>query len=155
MTINQQEKNFVLSQVAKLVGRRWDILEKLYNRNYTATELKKDMGKKTLSWVSSQLKELRKAKLVDFEKGTDKRSKRYSLTNRGKRICAIYFQESQPISKRVIDDETEVDIWLKQLGSYKSQEILEENMSPALLKIMYRRLGMIAKTNPTECLRMA
>ena len=137
------------------MGRRWDILEKLYNRNYTATDLNKDMGKESLSWVSSQLKGLREAKLVDYEKGADKRSKLYSLTNRGRRICSTYFQELQPISKRVIDDEKEVDIWIKQLESYKSQEIPEENMSPALLKIMYRRLGMIAKTNPTQCLRMS
>ncbi len=110
---NQQEKDVVLSQVARLVGRRWDILEKLYNRNYTATDLNKDMGKESLSWVSSQLKGLREAKLVDYEKGADKRSKLYSLTNRGRRICSTYFQELQPISKRVIDDEKEIDIWLR------------------------------------------
>ncbi len=136
------------------MGRRWDILAMLYKRSYTATELDKEMDKMSLSWVSSQLKELRKAGLVDFEKGADKRSKLWSLTESGSRICSTYFQELQPALKRVIEDENEVDIWLKQLKDSKSQDP-RESIPPALLKIMYKRLGMIAKTNPTQCLRMS
>lgn len=137
-----------------MVGSRWDVLERLYEDNYTATNLAKELGR-TLSWVSTQLNELRKAELVDFEKGADKRSKLYSLTNRSRRICTTYFQELPSAPKRVIEDEKEVDIWLKQLASWKPQEIREESMPPDLLKIMYRRLRRVAKSNPTQCLRMA
>lgn len=148
------EKETVLMQRVRLVGRRWDILERLYKHNYTVTELAKELGK-TLSWVSSQLKELKKAELVDIEKEADKRVKIYSLTDRGRKIYSTFVKALQPAPKGVVEDSVEVDILLEHLERWEEREKHGETMHPNIRETMHGRLVRIAEVNPSQCLRMA
>lgn len=143
-----------LSPIVRLLGKRWDILERLYEHSYSASELSKELDK-TLSWTSSQLNELRKAELVDFEKRADKRFKQYSLTHKGRRIYSAFVEALRPAPKGVVKDSVEVDILLDQLERWEAREKRGETMPPDFRETMHGRLVRIANVNPAQCLRMA
>ena len=151
---SNEERNPVLKQRARLVGSRWDILERLYKQSYTATNLAKELDK-TLSWVSSQLNELRKAELVDFEKVADKRVKVYSLTDGGRKIYSTFVKALQPAPKGVVEDSVEVDIMLKHLERWEEREKRGETMHPNIRETIHGRLVRIAEVNPSQGLTMA
>ena len=53
---------------AELIGRNWNILDKLYEKRRFVHELAEELDK-TDAAVSASLKDLREGRLVDFEKG--------------------------------------------------------------------------------------
>lgn len=57
-----------IGELVELVGRRWNILQKLRLRRYYVSELAKDLGK-TLPEVSKNLKNLEKNGLLQSVQG--------------------------------------------------------------------------------------
>lgn len=88
-------RKLVVSQVAELLGKRWQILEELYNGELSSKELANRL-KKPLPWISNQLKELRdeEAGLVSFKK-ENRRIKVYSLTEKGRSLCSAVMEASR------------------------------------------------------------
>jgi len=74
-----------MNETLVLIGRRWEILEKLSEREHYVTELAEELGKK-LPEASVQLRELLEEGLVELGQRDGDRRKFYSLSTRGERI---------------------------------------------------------------------
>jgi len=76
------------NKLIKIVGPRWSLLEKLYERDYYVTELATTLGKKT-SEVSKQLHELEEARLAGSTQEHGERRKTYTLTALGRKAVEL------------------------------------------------------------------
>jgi DNA-binding MarR family transcriptional regulator len=74
-----------MNHAVTLVGKRWEVLERLSERRHYVSELASELGRKVPE-ASVQLQELLDAGLVAFEQYEGDRRKYYHLSDRGSRI---------------------------------------------------------------------
>lgn len=74
-----------MNDTVNLVGKRWDIIEKLSERSYYVSELASELGRK-VPQASVYLQELLDGGIVAFEQRGGDRRKYYSLSDKGFRI---------------------------------------------------------------------
>lgn len=118
-----------LAETVELMGRRWNILEKLHQRKYYVTELAEELGK-TTPGVSTDLKDLIKRGLVEFEQREGDRRKYCSLTARGKEIFSAILMATQPREKpkpeeKELASTEEIDFYLNKIDAPSNEEILK------------------------------
>lgn len=88
---------------ADLVGKCWDILEKLYHRSYYVHELAEELGKSDAG-VSTYLSDLREEGLIDFDEG-ERRRRYYRLADRGRKIIEVIKGTEKPQEKPSLNEE--------------------------------------------------
>ncbi len=76
------------NKLIKIVGQRWSLIEKLYEKDYYVTELATALEKRPPE-VSKQLHELEEAKLAGFTQKNGERRKTYSLTALGREAVEL------------------------------------------------------------------
>lgn len=113
------------SERAKLIGRSWDILEKLYDREYYVHELAEALGRSDAG-VSPYLNALREKGLIDFEEGAGRR--RYYRLKVGCREIVEAIMGAQEPQMSSINEE-EFDRLLDRIHSPGTQGLALEGLS--------------------------
>ena len=113
------------SERAKLVGRSWDILEKLYDRKYYVHELAEALERSDAG-VSPYLNALREEGLIDFEEGAGRR--RYYRLKDGCREIVDAIRGAQEQAETPIDEE-EFERLLSHINSPRTQDLALEGLS--------------------------
>lgn len=92
-----------LAKTIELIGKRWEILDKLSERKYYVSELAKELGKSPPE-ISKNLKELRKGGLVGCEQGEGERLKYCYVSDYAKRIFTAIIQVTQSKPKEKFEE---------------------------------------------------
>jgi DNA-binding MarR family transcriptional regulator len=144
-----------MDDAIELVGKRWDIIEKLSERSYYVSELASELGRK-VPQASVYLQELLDEGLVTFEQRGGDRRKYYRLSGKGSRIyralveatstrdeepgfedwkveeiLGIVFDEGYPRSLRI----SYCEEFVKICQNYPSQIVENEGMRSLLERI--------------------
>ena len=103
------------SKIIELGGRRWDVISELSKTDLTPKEIGEKLGK-PLSRISTQIKELLVAGLIQCRTENDKRVKIYFLTERGRKFYSANVEalELNETKKQTIPHET-VELAIKIL----------------------------------------
>jgi len=129
-----------LAELIELMGRRWNILEKLSKRKYYASRLAKELGKSPPE-ISKNLKELEKNGLVRREQKEGERLKYCYITDYAKKILTSINQVAQ------LKPETKLEKW--QINELLN--ILEDqNLSDDLRLEYSESFRRICSEHPTE-----
>lgn len=84
-----------LGESLELIGKRWNIFEKLSQKKYYVTELAIELEKKPPE-ISNNLKQLEKSGLVEHEQKEGERRKYYYISDYTSRILSAVKQATQP-----------------------------------------------------------
>jgi len=117
-----------LAESLELIGKRWNILEKLSEKKYYVSELAEELGKKTPE-ISKNLKELEKNELVECEQKEGDRRKYYHISDYTKNILTAVTQASQSKSKEKLEE------W--QINEFLS--VLEDEDLSDTLRVKYSK----------------
>ena len=129
-----------LAERIELLGRRWEILEKLSERKYYVNELARDL-KKHPSEISKNLNELQRNGLVEHEQKEGGKLKYYHTSDYTKKIQVAIAQISEPKTEGKIE-EWQIDLLV---------DILEdENLSEDLRLSYAKSFHRISSEYPKE-----
>jgi len=137
----------------KLLGKRWDILEELYQSESSNSpkELAKKLGK-TLPWVSTQLNELREAGLVYFAKSKDQRLKHYHLTEQGRTIFKAIIDANPTNNKDEELEEWQINAFLDVIEDEKLSKDLRLSYSEDFLKLCQKSCSKLMRHEKVKAL---
>lgn len=113
------------SKRAKLIGRSWDILEKLYDRKYFVHELAEALDRSDAG-VSPYLSALKEEGLIDFEEGEGRR-RYYRLKGGCREIVEAIMGAQEPQMTSI--NEEEFDRLLDRIHSPGTQDLALEGLS--------------------------
>ncbi|TET19532.1 transcriptional regulator [Candidatus Bathyarchaeota archaeon] len=129
-----------LAKMVELIGKRWDILEKLSKKKYYASKLAEELGKSPPE-ISKNLKELEKNGLVRREQKEGERLKYCYLTDYAKKILTSINQVAQ------LKPETKLEKW--QINELLN--ILEDDNLSEDVRLEYSEsFRRICSEHPTE-----
>ena len=111
-------------QRAKLIGRSWKILDKLYDGTYYVQELAEELDKSAAA-VSPFLKELREDGLITFKEGEGRR-RYYKLLDECRRIVEV-IRGSKEFQKTLINEE-EFERLLSRIHNSQTQDLALEGL---------------------------
>ena len=137
----------------KLLGKRWDILEELYQSesSNSPNELAKKLGK-TLPWVSTQLNELREAGLVYFAKSKDQRLKHYHLTEQGRTIFKAIIDANPANNKNEEFEEWQISAFLDVIEDEKLSKDLRLSYAEEFLRLCQKSCSTLMKHEKVKAL---
>lgn len=129
-----------LGESLELIGKRWNIFEKLSQKKYYVTELAIELEKKTPE-ISNNLKQLEKSGLVEHVQKEGERRKYYYISDYANRILSAVKQATQP------KPEAKLEKW--QINEFLN--ILEDqNLSDDLRLEYSESFRRICSEHPTE-----
>ena len=134
------DDGYRMNHAVTLVGKRWDVMEKLSVRRHYVSELASELGRKVPE-ASMQLQELLDEGLVMFEQEEGDRRKYYRLSDQGSRIYRALVEATS-----MRDEEPGFEDWR---GEEILGIILDEGL-PRSLRISYcEELVKIYRDHPS------
>lgn len=123
------------SELFELLGRRWNLLKKLSEKEYFVSELADAMGM-SVPPISVQLKELLEKGFLECEQGEGKKLKRYRLSPFTKRLFAVVNETPEaPLEKPLQEWQT------RELLDILSDQELSEELRLSYSQVFFRLCG--------------
>lgn len=116
-----------IGECLELIGKRWNILMKLYERKRYVNELAGELHKSPPQ-ISKELKELKNNGLVEYEQKEGKRLKYYYLTDSAKKILAAVTVATRSEPEETLE-KWQVDEFLSILEDQSLSDELRQSYS--------------------------